>query len=540
MLIRRVVVADDEKIQRDVLAVVLQKLLPGTEVISCADGQEAYGEIEKEETQLLVTDICMPILDGIGLIEKVSATYPEVKIVLVSAYQEFEYARSAIRFGVSEYLLKPFRVEDARKLVERVSGILEEEQEQSRQQSCYAAMLEKEKADERQSLLRKLIEGTLDEETLPEIFSELEGPGVAAIIRWKNLGEKGQRYQKRRMKERQEMLLDALEDGKWLGYSGREKHLVELNRGLNRQENRYALLLPEAEEEEIARALAGLVEEMKEKGLICHAGISERKEMLLGEISKAVQQADDALSFCFYQPWENCVFSYRKLYTAPEPQLPPLTDYERRLREAVRSGASKGLGETLRQLKGELERGSLCYPGRVRHRISSIVVSILREVEGMISQKEYDILLNVAYSRYVECDSLEQLFIISEELLEEVAGYFVKAPEAYDAVEICVAFLRQHLEEDISLQTLAEMVHFHPNYLSAQIKKKLGVSFSTYLLNLRMETACRLLTETDCRVLDIARRCGFRDSSYFNRIFRREYQMSPEQFRKVHTSCRQE
>ena len=117
--------------------------------------------------------------------------------------------------------------------------------------------------------------------------------------------------------------------------------------------------------------------------------------------------------------------------------------------------------------------------------------------------------------------------------------YFIQAPEAYDAVESCVAWMRQHLEEDISLQTLADMVHFHPNCLSAQIRKRLGVSFSTWLLTTRMEMACRLLTETDYRVLDIARRCGFRDGSYFNRMFRREYKMSPEQFRKVHTSCRQ-
>ena len=538
MLIRRVVVADDEKIQRDVLSAVLQRLLPGAQVIACADGQEAWEEIGRGETQLLLTDICMPVLDGIGLIERVSEEYPGVKIVLISAYQEFEYARSAIRFGVSEYLLKPFRIEDARKLVHRISAILEEEQEQGRRQTRYDAMLEQVREDERQDMLRRLMAGTDGGAVPADAFPELRAPGVVVMILWKSFDGKTRRYREGTDRSQREALWKALRKAEETGAHARGLP-VELERGLNRQEHRCAYLLPGMDEEQAVSRLSGVLAELREQGIVVWAGISGRQEELYRQLPDAAGQADEALSFYFYAPFEGGIFTWGKLCAAPDLPLPSLSVHERKLREAVRRGEREEIRETLKRLEEELGRGTLYYPSRVKHRISSVVLSIIREVEGMIPQEEYDLLLNETYERYGQCDSLWQLFVISGDLLIETAEYFIQAPEAYDAVESCVAWMRQHLEEDISLQTLADMVHFHPNCLSAQIRKRLGVSFSTWLLTTRMEMACRLLTETDYRVLDIARRCGFRDGSYFNRMFRREYKMSPEQFRKVHTSCRQ-
>ncbi len=538
MLIKRVVVADDEKIQLDGLAAVLQRLLPGAEVVPCMDGQEAYEAVGKGETQLLLTDICMPVLDGIGLIEKVSVEYPRVKIVLISAWQEFEYARSAIRFGVSEYLLKPLRVEDARKLVNKISAVLKEEQERERKQDHYDAMLEQLKENERQNQLKKLIEGTGDADAFEKEFPELKSPGVAVMIRWKVLDGRTHRYQEEPDRAQREAVWEELRRAQRCSSSGEEGLLTEMERGLNRQERRCAMLLPGTDEEKALLRMTSVVSELKKQGIVFWAGISVWQEELFGTLPEAVRQADEALAFCFYTPVEGRIFAWRGLDAVLEEPFPSLSLSEKKLREAVRRGEQKEIGVILSRIRDVLEKGKLYYPGRVKCRISSIVGAIVREVEGMIPQKEYELLLNETYERYALCDCLEQLFSVSQSLLEETARYFTQAPEAYDAVEICVAWMRQHPGEDISLQMLADMVHFHPNYLSAQISKRLGVSFSSYLLSLRMDMARRMLRETDCQVQDVARRCGFRDSSYFNRMFRREYGMSPEQFRKVQTSCR--
>lgn len=155
----------------------------------------------------------------------------------------------------------------------------------------------------------------------------------------------------------------------------------------------------------------------------------------------------------------------------------------------------------------------------------------------MIPPEEYDRLLNNAYQRFAECDSMQSLFQIAQELLEKSAFCFAQSRENHDVIENVIAYIHAHLQEDISVQSLADQFHFHPNYLSAQLKERTGESCVNYILSLRMRKARRMLVETDLRVVEIAGECGFRDSSYFNRAFRKKYELSPEQYRKVHKTC---
>lgn len=106
MNIRKIIIADDESIQRNVLSSVVRKIVPPlTEIEICVNGKEAFEKISKGGTDLLITDIRMPVMDGMELISLVARDFPQIKIILISAYQEFEYAKSAISCGVSEYLV---------------------------------------------------------------------------------------------------------------------------------------------------------------------------------------------------------------------------------------------------------------------------------------------------------------------------------------------------------------------------------------------------------------------------------------------------
>ena len=146
MLFRRILVVDDELIQREVLAEIVKKITPEAEVIACCDGEEAWNTCLEYQgkIELILTDINMPSLDGVGLIQRVAKSYPSVKMVFISAYQEFEYARNAIRYGVKDYLLKPFRIQTARELLERVNSELEEEQVAEQKRGKYESFLEME------------------------------------------------------------------------------------------------------------------------------------------------------------------------------------------------------------------------------------------------------------------------------------------------------------------------------------------------------------------------------------------------------------
>lgn len=536
MNIRKIVLADDETLQRNVLCSIIQKVVP-TEIELCSNGQEALEAIERGGVELLITDIRMPVMDGIELITRVAEKYPKIKIVLVSAYSEFEYAKTAISCGVSEYLLKPFRPEEVRKLLIK----LDAEISASRNLvslSFFENLRQKSKTDTQYRYLLSLLDGR--KSAVPKDFSvgeALSRRGALALIRWKSrspltasdllfsgnaLSDQQQEYLTERIHA---LFPDAV--------------LLLLNKGINSNECKLALLLPDSSPEEIFAAFSVLAEECRKKLLIFWAALSEFQENLLSSLSTACQQAELLLAFSFYFPEKLQLFSLTDKHTefiTPPPMF-SLLSYEKTLRDAARTGDLSALSASLKELKCSLKKEPFIYPSDVRHRISSMVVTIIRDLDGMISSREYDDLLNQAYSLYSLCDSLDDLFCISLHLLECASAYFTQENGQYDAVEDIIAYIKKHFTEELSLQQLADNVHFSANYLSTQIKKKTGMSYISYITLLRTELASRLLIDTNLKVADVAARCGYRDSSYFNRIFCRKYGVSPEQYRKAHKKC---
>lgn len=124
-----VIVAEDEPLIRRSLVKKLEESCAGFEVVyEAADGQEALNAMADLAPDILVTDIRMPAIDGIALIRGVYFSYPDVKIIIVSGYDDFNYARSALTYGVKDYLLKPVNASDLRKAMSRLRIQLDAEQ----------------------------------------------------------------------------------------------------------------------------------------------------------------------------------------------------------------------------------------------------------------------------------------------------------------------------------------------------------------------------------------------------------------------------
>lgn len=108
----KVIVVEDEALIRRSITKKIQELDLGFDVIGSAmDGQSALTLIEEELPQLVITDIGMPIMDGLELVKKIYFTYPNIKVIILSGFHEFEYARQSIQYGVKDYLVKPVTTE---------------------------------------------------------------------------------------------------------------------------------------------------------------------------------------------------------------------------------------------------------------------------------------------------------------------------------------------------------------------------------------------------------------------------------------------
>lgn len=167
----RILVVDDEPIGLNHVRMILEKKCPQFEIIGTAEnGAEALELIRRDQPDILITDIRMPIMDGIALVSQVKKEFPEILSVIVSGYSEFEYAKSALRSGVCDYLLKPLVPSDMMALMERM---------EIRLNSLYH--------EKRTQILRSLChKEVVDDETKMKQYFSSEAY-YAVIFRWNGL-----------------------------------------------------------------------------------------------------------------------------------------------------------------------------------------------------------------------------------------------------------------------------------------------------------------------------------------------------------------
>jgi len=515
----RVIIADDETAHLEGMKIIVSQICPGTEVLTAKNGLEALELLRQKPTDLIMCDIRMPVMDGIELLKKASAEFPQTKFVMISAYKDFEYAKKAIEYQAVEYIVKPFRVSSLRETLYKVAREKEEEKARELILSDYYRLSEVLKKQEDSRLLQSLLEGRLSEEEKNKLryADRLRSYGIVVCLYWEALGNRNADISQ----ETLEALIGRINTKSILAYNA------------NRL-NEAVLLIPKQSPDAVQHALDDFIAEVREDlKLELYAGISLKVSRLLEMAPEAYSQAYEALSYRFYYS-QGRTFLYERLCDSLELTLPSLSRFEQQIRDAVHKCNSEAVYNEIRKMKEQLMQEPPFYPGKVKNRVSSLVVSVINDFEGSVLNREFEELQNSAYLKYSRCKSFEELFSISQELLMScirMKGEISKVQNA-DLIDSCIDYIKQNLNKELSLNELAGRFHFNPNYLSALIKKRTGLSYSAYLLSLRIQTACSLLSKTNDRIKDISLRVGFGDCSYFNRVFRREIGMSPQQYRR--------
>src|SRR5690554_5703689 len=123
----KILVADDEKYLREKVSSNVDWAQHNCEIIQAKDGHEALAILKDEDIDILVTDIRMPGMTGIELIRKAKEQKPQLRVIVISEYADFEYARESLRLGVEDYVLKPFRTQRLLEMVQQLRADLEAE-----------------------------------------------------------------------------------------------------------------------------------------------------------------------------------------------------------------------------------------------------------------------------------------------------------------------------------------------------------------------------------------------------------------------------
>ena len=508
----RILIVDDEKREREGLEFLIRKYKDPLEVLQAQNGEEALKVIEKAPIDILLTDIKMPFMTGIELIEQIRKRGYDPFCIIFSAYGEFEYAQNAISLGVIQYLLKPISLDDFQELFHMVIKLCEEKQEKQSE----ALILEEEKKNRSLSnafrdFLYYLEEGNFQDEAEEHLIRETITGYLYRLILLSSYSFLFSAH----WKEFQQEILQITCPSTWI---------ITIN------DMQVLLLVPvdgNVEDRYIRRCCDSII---KISTQTYQADIFLAVSPVCTEIEEmkaAYEKLRDTLDYQFFMTESTCILYDREYSSKRESDMLPVF-FNKILTNAKLRNA--------KAVSGEFENAFRYIDENVGFSSLYIKYSFTDLSKKLCETLGKEALLPQLMDRIYEAKTLDSLkqtmldfaaVIIEDETLGRTQGRLVKLArqiicEKYDDVSLGVALI-------------ADELHVTPAYLSTLFKMETGHTMIKYITTYRMEQAKYLLKTGNMKVGEVASRCGYMNTSYFISLFRNREGCSPQQYReKMH------
>ncbi|AJY76918.1 response regulator [Paenibacillus beijingensis] len=535
----RVLLADDEPDVRDGLLQEIDWTACGFTVVGTAEnGQEATELAERLEPDAVVTDISMPFMDGLKLAEWLRERYPLVKIVILTGYDEFDYARQAVRLSVDDYLLKPFSAASLNELLCKLRGKMDRERAEREDvkqlKEHFHTSLPLLQATFLASLLyRKQSRAAVDARAAGYGLSLSGSGGWVSLISLHAMvqpDEAAPAYSLRSSEDLDLKLFAVMNIAEeiWgrlgLGYVFLHQDYVVLL-SVNRDGREAWLWQTQQALESVLRN----IEHYLRVPVTIGAG------SIVSCISDLKVSYEDALLALDYRlvPGAGNLIFIEDVERGQAQKLRFDELKERSLVRCLKVGTAEELREIIDTIFREIS-GDHAYSD-IQLYLIEVMTSVLKTAEA--ADVNTDEIFGPGFPFYAEMfkfSGLPQAQLWFHErcmmLMNRIAS---KRQHNYkDIVEQAVAYIQQNYgDPDISIQKLISLLHISQGYFCGIFKKEVKMTFVQYLMQIRMEAAKELLRTTDLKAFEIAERVGFTEPNYFSYCFKKQIGVSPKEYR---------
>lgn len=489
----RVLLVDDERPALNYLDTIIHKYLPDFQVCATAESAaEAWDTLNTQQVDVLITDISMPgDMNGIDLAKKTRSQFPDLPIVIVSGFAEFEYARGALQAGVEDYLLKPISIGKAREVMERVKACLDQRHTNLMQETFANLMTRKEIA--------------------PELLERCFGRTsyYYAIVRFGNLTNT--RYSRVIGTAR-----CKLAQPNWLAFYGHD-------------ENELILLLPSScVTGRFSAALSVLIENIADGR--AYTAIYDSAHTPIRLIHTFLEKAFPTLT-------SNLIIGRSQLLTV---QTKPATHtntlpsgIRKQLFSLMNSGSWQAVKELFLSLAVEWEQ--IGVPQDQLEGLCFQLIHLIVSEAGPSTEYSMQALTSEATALFGTAASMGELLTSLYGILFGDVSSHDKKVSGEELCEYTLRYIRENYALPLNIQSVCSKIGFSQTYLSRLLRKHADTTVNTYLTQCRIEAAKELLSANpDMLLRDVASSVGYDDQSYFNKIFRSETGMTPKQFAAEH------
>lgn len=512
----KLLIVDDEPLVIELIIRCIDWEEIGYEIVGKAfTAEEAEALTDELQPDVIFTDVRMPEHTGLELARAVLSKYTDIKIIMISGYDEFSYVNEGLKIGIFDYILKPIAEETLLEVACRVRDVILKEREHNDEFERLKLEFEQNFEVIREKHIERLVTSQnveLVAENLAFFDIKLnEGCYQAAILEYSEDEE---------VKEKKDLLQSIqvrdIVNAFFSGYPAIllfEKHFQRIGIINNQPEVDFAVLC------------SGLQAELcKSAGICARIGIGERYKDLR-QLSISYREACDVLTYGFSAEMERSI-QYHEIFSRlgenPVMQDGIFRKFEYYMKQAMLEEAKETVCSTFTMLRECVITKEQAV--RIAMRYVMEIFSAAEELRVSYTEDEKD-----------ETELIYGLLCLSN--LKDMQGYicdlllsFMDAfkkqngTKNVSVVQAAEAYLKEHYQDpELSLAQIARELYVNPNYLSRIFKEKNGKSFREYLLDIRMEKALVLLRQTTLKSYEVAEKIGIKDPGYFSFCFKKKF-----------------
>ena len=529
----KVFLAEDEFIIREGIKNNIDWQAYGYEFCGeASDGELAFPLIQKTRPDILITDIKMPFVDGLALSRLVKKELPETEIIILSGYEEFDYAKEAIQIGVARYLLKPINGETLLQEIDSVAEIILGKQKEKEIREKYQKEMEENSLRDQMDLFQHLVTGDCSMEELLSVADKLD---LKIMAPWYSIVLLKIQSMKHDYEEYSGSIVAVDER---IVKLAEPEHVLIFDRAL---EGRAFLFKADSEEELLAyqKEYLGDVKEVLSgyANLRYFGGIGTPVNRLR-EIPASFEDASHAFAHR-YLVAESCILDSSLLMQegAAEHEdfrisaVNPEQIDRAKMQEFLRTGDLDEVIYFVDEFFGKLDGGAMKSRIFRQYITMDAYFSIVDFLKGLGLQK--DEIEAPDQDGSILQDEKSAMDYIVRIMNKALVLREKRASSRYeDVVSEVIHYIEDnYAQEELSLNLLASHVNFSPNHLSMIFSQQTGQTLIRYLTDYRMNRAKELLRCSSKKSSVISMEVGYKDPHYFSYLFKKTQGMTPTQYR---------
>lgn len=504
----KLLIVDDEQIEREGLLAILTKGFPDLVIEQAKNGKIAVQMADEFAPDVILMDIKMPGMNGLEAVEKIGAVHPDIKFVMVTAFDSFEYARQAIKLGVKDYILKPSKASEIVATVGKVLKQIEEERKSLESSKLQLDALQKVLPVVETDIVTQLLFDHVHEVHLDELVKLLDVSTENETFAMTVLVPPGSESAYSAVKDKVRQIGSG-----WVGaLNGRQIPIITF-RDPEKTFRSQAVTM--------ARELLSVAKTDTSGWFVGIGNVSASLNQIRQSYQEALIASMDPSLPVKYRFYADTPVLGTTIMGQLAKQL------EKQFFERIRLGqweqVHSDVMEFIRQCDNE--RADLL---QAQQRVLELLWVVSRVLQEMGIEIDTPL-----FSR--QSADYRQLRAEAGLLLDRMRQSYAERLERIepDTIQQIKQYVAEHSHEDISLEAIGKKFELNPFYISKMFKDQLGVNYIDFLTECRIEKAKKLMADPERSLKEITFEVGYNDPNYFSKVFKKMSDVSPTEYRRT-------